>query len=304
MTSATSPFADMPIAEFLDTILAGGDRADEAMYFLLHQRRVGLLRNKHMPFRRQLLDGFDDVLEDFFLYLREEKEGVPYPSLHTIKKREAFESWIINTFRNYLSLRAAKEGRLAYAALSTEPSSDGISEGSAITDERKLAVASHLIAYAHQAFSPRDAFILLRTLLTLLNRKQAMPTVEMAQALGMSPIAYRVTVHRMKRNLADIRSRLLRGENLPLDSNHRLMAGHINDDFAHLYPTLYAYYTRSIDMLPTSATINQLRQHYLDTTGQSLHEVEMPYSLAPSIGAFWTMLSHLVDTHPAPSDIE
>ena len=285
MTSATSPFADMPIAEFLDTILAGGDRADEAMYFLLHQRLVGLLRNKHMPFRRQLLDGFDDVLEDFFLYLREEKEGIPYPSLHTIKKREAFESWILNTFRNYLSLRAAKEGRLAYAALSTEPSSDADSEGSALTDERKLAVASHLIAYAHQAFSPRDAFILLRTLLTLLNRKQALPTAEMTQALGMSPIAYRVTVHRMKRNLADIRSRL-------------------NDDFAHLYPTLYAYYTRSIYMLPTSAAINQLRQHYLDTTGQSLHEVEMPYSLAPSIGAFWTMLSHLVDTHPAPSDIE
>ena len=36
---------------------------------------------------------------------------------------------------------------------------------------------------------------------TLLNKKQALPNEDMAQALGMSDVAYRVTVHRIKCNM-------------------------------------------------------------------------------------------------------
>ena len=285
------PFAEITIPEFLDVILADDHRADEAMYFLLRQRMVGSLRNRYDVFHRRLHDGFDDVVEDFFLYLRGEDSADLYPSLRSIKNREAFETWILNTFRNYLGIRASKESRLAYTALTADPAAD--SERSQPTDEQKLSTASHIIAYAHQSFSPRDRFLLLRMLLSLLNRQQALPNEKMAEALEMSAVAYRVAVHRVKRRIAIIRTCLLQGENLPLDGSHCQMSTQINNDFSHLYPTLFAYYIQSIDTLPTAQSVKQLRQDCLNATGQSLHEFDIRYSIAPTVDTFWNMLTNL-----------
>lgn len=44
------------------------------------------------------------------------------------------------------------------------------SQQSLHADEQQLAVASQLIAYAHQVFYPRGRFIFLRSLLSLLNK--------------------------------------------------------------------------------------------------------------------------------------
>ena len=67
--------ATYAIPEFVDIILAGDARADEAMYYLLHEKMNGLLRKKFEVYESLLLDEFEDVLEDFFLYLREGKNG-------------------------------------------------------------------------------------------------------------------------------------------------------------------------------------------------------------------------------------
>ena len=68
-------------------------------------------------------------------------------------------------------------------------------EGS-VSDEEKIRVVSELIAYAHQVFYPRGRFIFLRSLLTMLNKQRAVPNKEMAEALDMSDLAYRVAVYR------------------------------------------------------------------------------------------------------------
>lgn len=292
-------FAEMPIPNFLDIIQEGGPRADEAMYFLLHQRLLGRLRNRYEIYQRQLQDDFDDVLADFFLYLRDGKEGrntVTYLSLRSIKSKDAFETWMLNTFRNYIGVTANAKPPLTIVTNNLESESKIQNPDvpcSPLTDERKLAFASTLIAYAHQTSLPRDRFILLRTLLTLLNKQQAMPNEEMAEALGMSSVSYRVTVYRVKHHLAKLRTRLLQGENLPLDDNHRQMAQNINDDFTHLYPILYTYYCQTIDALASAAAVKRLRQEHLDATGRALHETGSHYSLSPGIRAFWTMLSRL-----------
>lgn len=282
-------FDEITIPEFLDIVLAGGERADEAMYYLL-RRRIDL-RSRYEILQTRLLDDFDDIVDDFFLYLRDGKDGCDgyaYRSLRSINKRESFETWMLNTFRNYLTVRADREKRITLRA--SVESVDGKEPDSLLTDEHKLAVASHLIAYAHQSFAPRDRFILMRILLTLLNRQQAMPNDRMAQALGMSAISYRVAVHRVKVNFAKIRARLLLGEEYPLDEAHLLMSQCINDDFTHLYPILFAYYCQSIESLSHADDVRQLRQEYLDTTGLALHDKESKYSINPSISAFWTML--------------
>lgn len=280
-----------------------GKISDEAMYDLLHNRLSKQMKMKFEVVERQLLDDFDDIVDDFFLYLRDGKNGtnsVPYQSLYRIKNPEAFSAFIINTFRNYLSVRAAKEVNFACADRSADNIAGDETASSILTDEQKLAIASNLIAYAHQTMPPRDCFILFRTLLTMLNKKQALPNEAMAKALGMSDIAYRVTVHRMKNNLAKYRAQLLNGQCLKLDEQHLAMTQKINDDFLNLYPTLLVYYDQIVDTLGCADAINNLRQEYLEETGIMMHEAEAEYSVVVTVEYFWNklemFLSHLTST--------
>lgn len=278
----------------IDIILDGGVLADEAMYHLLYHRLNHQLKQRFEVYEHWLLDDFEDVVDDFFFYLRDGKEGhdqQTYQSLQGIEKRGSFESWVLNTFRNYLSVRAAKEGHITHMELPTESVADIDANASVLTDEQKLSIASDLLAYAHQKLSLRDGFIFLRAMLTMLNKQKAMPNEEVAKALGMTDVSYRVTVHRMKCNLAQYRSDLLRGEHFQLDEKHQQMAKRIYDDFLHLYPTLLGYYCQAIDSLPCADAVKQLRQNHCLTTGDMMHEAEPFYSTTISIAAFWNKLN-------------
>ncbi len=293
-TRTDSQFADIAIPDFVEIILEGGDKGDVAMYYLLHQRLERQLKGRFEVYHNQLMDEYEDVIEDFFLYLREGKSDwskMPYQSLRRIRKKESFEAWILNTFRHYLTMRVVAERQIVCTNLHEENITTTDTSSPPLTDERKLAVASNLIAYAHQTLYPRDRFIFLRTLLTILNKQQALPNDEVARALGMSDIAYRVCVHRLKGKLSYFRTLLLKNKIFPLDAPHRQMAQHINDDFTQLYPTIGRYYILSLDELKHADAIKRLRQEYYETTGKMLHEPETVYSLVPSISAFWTHLS-------------
>lgn len=280
-----------------------GDFSDEAMYELLHDHLNKRLKRRFEIIEYQLLDSFDDVIDDFYLYLRDGINGtnkINYESLYRIKNPEAFEAWIVSTFRNYLSLRASKEGKIVGAKVSVDNLANEDCTSSVLTDEQKLAIASNLIAYAHQTLSPRDCFILFRTLLTMLNKKQALPNETMTKVLGMSDIAYRVTVHRMKSNLAKYRTQLLQGRRLELDEKHQTMAQKINDDFLNLYPTLLVYYDQIIDTLGCADAIKNLRLEYFEETGVMMHEAEAEYSVPVTIEYFWNKLEMVLFISPPP----
>ena len=281
-------FSGIPISEFVDIILSG-NKGDEAMYYLLHHRLNHQLREQYDVYN--LYDDFEDIVEDYFLYLREGKEGKnrhPYQSLRHIKKKESFETWLINTFRNYLSNRSEAEKHVSYTELDDRTTSQ--EQISPKNDEEKLAIASQLIAYAHQVLYPRSRFIFLRSLLTMLNKQRAISDKEMAEALGMTHIAYRVTVHRMKHNLTKFYKRLQHGEHLNLNEEHRQMACAINDDFTNLYPILFNYYMRCIDTLKTSIAVKNLRQQYLNERGFEVHEQDS-FITHLSITTFWNKLN-------------
>lgn len=284
------PFAGIPVPDFVDIILQQKDRSDEAMYYLLHQRMTPQMRERYDVYHQHLFDDFEDVVEDFFLYLREGEGGLnrfPYQSLQRIKNKDSFETWLLNTFRNYLSNRAQAEETLC--RLSDHAVDE--TSSSVVTDERKIAVASQLIAYAHQMFYPRGRFIFLRSLLTMLNKQKALPNEEVAKALGMTSISYRVTVHRMKCNLARFRDRLLQGEELRLDDAHQQMVQHICDDFGDLYSILLSYYTQSIDSLKCADAIKRLRQQYYEATGVMAHEPDPSCSIVITVSSFWEKLN-------------
>ena len=294
----TSSFlAEIPIPDFVDIILDGGERGDEAMYYLLHQRLERQLRVRFEGFRSQLRDDFEDVVEDFFLYLRDGGAGLSekaYPSLRRIRDKGAFEAWMLNTFRNYVAMRADAEKRMVCDGLKDENIVDTEDTSSTLTDERKVDIASNVIAYAHQILPPRERFIFLRTMLTLLNKQQALPNDRVASVLDMSEISYRVTVHRLKRNLAGMRAHLLGGGDITLDDPHRQMAQQINEDFSRLYQTLMMYYGQSIDNLSNAAAVRQLRQEYCNITGLMLHEQKSPYHIATNITTFWLRLTEFL----------
>jgi hypothetical protein len=283
--------------DLIDIILNGGEQADEAMYHLLHHRLHHQLKERFEVYQYQLFDDFDDMIDDFFFYLRDGKEGdnqQTYQSLQSIEKRESFESWMLNTFRNYLSVRAAKEGFVTHEGLPAESLADADANFSMLTDEQMLSIASDLLAYTHQKLSSRDGFIFLRAMLTMLNKKKALPNGDVAKVLGMTDVSYRVTVHRMKSHLAKYRADLLRGESLHLDEKHQQMAKRIYDDFLHLYPTLLVYYCQAIDSLPCADAVKQLRQNHYLTTGDMMHEAEPSYSTTITITAFWNKLNRFL----------
>lgn len=291
----TSPFAGIPVPDFVDIILQHDDKRDEAMYYLLHQRLERQLYERYDAYQHNINDDFEDVIEDFFLYLREGKDGtnrLPYQSLQRIKNKNAFETWLLNTFRNYLNNRAQAEERITFTRMS-----DNVAEeikDATLTNEQKITFSSQLIAYAHQYFYPRGRFIFLRSLLTMLNKQQALPDKEMAAALQMTHMAYRVMQHRLKHHLTWFRCRLLNGEHLDLDAEHQAMAHQISDDFNHLYPTLLTYYNQAISKLKCAEAIRQLRQEYFEATGTMAHEPESSSTIITTPGGFWEKLNRML----------
>ena len=279
-------YADIPIPQFVDIILKGDD---EAMYYLLYERLKHLLFERYQDYSHNLYDDFDDLLEDFFIYIRESGH-TPYQALQRIKKKEAFESWLLNTFRNYLNNRSEAESHIPLVDKDCEKISL-LTESSSADGEIKIHIVSQLIAYALQVFYPRGRFIFLRSLLTILNEQQAVPDKQMAEALGMSYISYRVTLHHMRSNVKRFRECLLNGESLRLDDKHELLARHIYDDFSNLYPILFDYYIQCIDTLKTSDAVKELRSQYIEERGFVVHEPSVPEQSRISIVRFWVKLN-------------
>lgn len=275
-------YSDIPIPQFVDIILSGDD---EAMYYLLHERLNHLFYLRFQDDSHNLYDEFDDVLDDFFIYVRESGH-TPYQALQRIKKKDSFESWLLNTFRNYLNNRSELESHIPlvndggekFPLLAEKSSSDG---------EAKIHIVSQVIAYALQVFYPRGRFIFLRSLLSILNERQAVPDKEMAGALGMSYISYRVTLHHMRMNIRRFRESLLNGESLRLDDRHKELAKRINNEFSDLYPLLFNSYIRCIDMLKTSSAVKELRNRYMEERGFAVHEDAFSESDHVAINRFW-----------------
>ena len=278
-------YADIPIPQFVDIIIKGDD---EAMYYLLHERLKHLLYERYQDYSHNLYDDFDDLLDDFFIYIRE-SEHTPYQALQRIKRKQAFESWLLNTFRNYLNNRSEEEPHIPLVDKDCEKMSL-LTESSSADGEIKIHIVSQLIAYALQVFYPRGRFIFLRSLLTILNEQQAVPDKEMAEALGMSYISYRVTLHHMRSNVKRFRECLLYGEPLRLDDGHELLAKRIDNDFPNLYPILFDCYIRCIDTLKTSAAVKELRSQYIEERGFVVHEPSIPEYARISIARFWVKL--------------
>ena len=107
---------------------------------------------------------------------------------------------------------------------------------------------------------------------------------------GMSHTHYRVTAHRMKKNVQQFRQRLDAGEHLRLDEEHKAMMKRIDDDFCSLYSTLIHYYNATLQQLRQEPEITALRQKHYELSGLMLHESEAEYGRL-TIAMFWKKMN-------------
>lgn len=278
-----SSFEVLTIRQMLDMILEHDHLQDEAVIYLLKVRMYHSLRQVFLTYEERLDDTLDDLLDDFFLYLHEgnqETNSEPYQMLQNIRVKDAFDSWMISTWRNFLTGRIRDKNKKYLCE----------TEGSARQNEWEIYIVSRLIAYADQEFRPRVRFIFLRSMLTILNKQKALPDKEMADALCMSEICYRVTNYRLKTNLRVWRNRLMNREVLPLDDQHQQMARKIDENFGNLYDILMLSYQQTLETLEEKEKVEQLRLQYLKHYGSVMHDDSTSPMTHLDIVAFWSRL--------------
>ncbi len=291
-------FQHIPLSEYLDFILAHREQADEAMYWLLHERMRSQLKEKYEVFREEIRDDYEDVLEDFFLYLREGEDGdniMPYETLSGVQHREAFHAWIRSTFRNYLTNRAASESKLREIEVEHVDEFGTCGDGHTMSQtERMIEIFSQSVAFMLQKLQPRERFILLRWLLTILDKSKALPEKDISQAMGISHESYRVIVYRIKAQLKHHLDLLQQGNQVPVcESRYLAIASDINDHFSDLYNCLIFYYEETLLLLPNAEAVAELRLSRKEKNGGMVHDTSVIEYQKSETSVLWTFYKRL-----------
>ena len=261
-------------SDYYDAVILFPDKASEAVYYLLKHRLARALGRVFELHGFGLDDHYEDTIDDFFLYLYDHGEAQPFAVINTVREKQAFFGWIVGAYRHFL-LNKAKEEMKRREIM--EEAGREAGEESAFADDTLVRFMATAIAFADQELPPLKLFVFYRMLLTILDPKLAIPQEEMARAVGMHPVTYRVYVNRMKTKLLDNVAVLERGQSLPLDPTHLLMCNRLIHRFDALYETLMPYYEASIRMLSNASEISALREG-LSRDGILMHEdVEYRY---------------------------
>ena len=258
-------------SEYYDVVTLKPEGAAEAVYGLLKHRLSRALGRVFELHGYGLSDHYDDTIDDFFLYLYDRGDGLPFAIFESIREKQAFFGWIVGTYRNFLLNKAKEEMRRKEMMewVGINPSE----EECFFSDETLMCIIATAVAHADQVLPPRNRFIFYRMLLTILDPKLAVPQDAMAGALGMHPVTYRVCVNRLRTRLLNDVMVLEQGRDLPLDPVHLVIRNQMVRNFDHLYEALLPRYEAALQTLSAAFEINMLRNSY----GPSMHE-ELEYS--------------------------
>ena len=259
-------------ADYYDTVSLPLEPPVEAVYYLLERR---LHRALHRVFELHgfgLSDDFNDTIDDFFLYLYEGNDtgGKPFAIVNSILNKEAFFGWTVSTYRNFLMNKAKEESKRKTLREQAQLATEG--EGTGLDKETMIGYMASAIAYADQRFMPCNLFIFYRSLLSLLDHSRAIPQEEMAEAMKLHPVTYRVRCKRQRDSFQGFILTQETGHHLDLDRRHELMRLCIEEEFNRLYDLLIGYYNQVLEQLPDKNDIRALRLKYHQEKGVMMHE--------------------------------
>lgn len=267
---------------YYDVIIERNGQSAEAAYYLLKKRLLFVLKHLYEEYGFCLMEEFEDTIDDFFLYLHDgsdpDKEE-PFSMLEGVNNKKAFFSWVLSTYRIFLLNKSKEENRkgiwLEHLRVVMGEDEKHLSEE---TMTHFLATA---IAYADQVFVPRNRFIFYRMILSFLDHSMAIPQEDMARALEMHPVTYRVCTKRQKDRFLGFILLQETGKLLELDRDHCAMRDTIVSRSEHLYEVLIEYYDQALMQLPTALQINNLRYLFSNGSAMMMHDYEAYYTSAP-----------------------
>ena len=264
-------YNNLSAADYYDAVSIPEEPPVEAVYYLLERR---LHRALHRVFELHgfgLSDEFVDTVDEFFLYLYEGSgQGKPFGIVQSILNREAFFGWILSTYRNFLMNKAKEE--IKRKALQDQAHLATGGECTGLDKETMIGYMASAIAYADQRFIPSNLFIFYRSLLSLLDHGRAIPQEEMAEAMKLHPVTYRVRCKRQRDSFQGFILTQETGHHLDLDRRHELMRLCIEEEFNRLYDLLIGYYNQVLEQLPDKNDIRALRLKYHQEKGVMMHE--------------------------------
>jgi len=269
-------WAEFTPGEYYDAILKHDAESALIAYYLIDKQMRRRLQTLFTNTGCGNYFEFQDTIEDFFLYLYDGSNWIynkPFSLLESIDNKDSLFKWIAVTYRNFLLKKLDEEIKVKTACEHVD------CDEPECHDEKKIRNLSTAIAYADQKYLSRSRFVMYRLLLTFLNKNLAIPHDEMAQAVDMQPVAYRVSTKRVKDHILAYIKCLEQGSKLELDVEHRQMRDTIATNFDSLYSTLYSYYDKAINQLPTAEAVKKLRLGYNYNNKYVFHEDVASYGL-------------------------
>ena len=242
----TNVLEHLPMSECLKIILEDNEWSGVVLYYLLHKRLKSLLYAIYRKYAQLLVDQFDDLIGNFFIYLRDggkEKNETPYAMLRTIKNDNSFKWWLLGTFKIYLANSTSVRERVRWKTVDENEQRLLVYAVDYREMERKISIAAHVIAYIHQTRSSKMKLITMYMLMRVINRRSMPQSKDVAAMLDTSAVAVRARECQIRRSMDKCRDRLLRGELLKLDEDHQIMKKRIDKSFGkNLEETIYHYY--------------------------------------------------------------
>ena len=108
--------------------------------------------------------------------------------------------------------------------------------------DRRVAIASKVIASVHQQLNDTNRIIMLSWMMRHYKRDCPQSNQEIAAMLGISDLSLRVRTHRIVKKVNSSCTEIMRGGKLALDGEHLRMAEEINKCFCDLSPFLLKQY--------------------------------------------------------------
>lgn len=225
---------------------------------------------------------FRDSIDDFFLFLYNgpaylEKAGMPpFSIIARISDINSLYAWIISTYRLFLLQQLPDIIRMKRLEDSDTVCYVNIPEqetaGPAITgNENTINDICDSIAFCYCNNTPVGRFILLRWLMTALERHRAIRQEPMAETLGLKNVTYRVKNARQKQRIGrTLRNR--KSGKLNMSKAQTEMSRHLAGEFDNLYDCLAGYYDACVASLPQANDIQELRTRLSKDQDRLLHD--------------------------------
>jgi hypothetical protein len=243
-------FDGMTMEQLLEVVLQNSKKSDLAMVCVIFIRMRKPFLSKYERNKIWLKESFEDTLNDFFIYLREGKQKrniIRYEALHRIKDHKKFAPWIIRAYHFYLTNCSLKKEELYAINIDDIPQIGSKNDIEPFWNyERKIHVASKVIAYVHQISNEGHRLIFAYWLMRHYKGECPHSCQEIASMLGISYLSFRVKTSCIRKKINKTRAQLLKTGVLPLDGEHLRMSETIMNNFNDLTPIFLRYYKRSL----------------------------------------------------------